>query len=276
MRGEAFFIPNPSVDWGMSTPRYTSDLTDAQWELIEPLFLPQPARGRPRQHGYREILNACFYIVRTGCQWRNLPKDLPPWSLVYTYYRNWVLTGFWVQLHGRLRWAVRYAAGRARQPTAAILDSQSVQSTESSETRGFDAAKLVKGIKRHIAVDTLGLLLLAMVTVASAQDRVVAWSFLPLLFQDFGNLQTVWADAGYAGRLVEWVRRQFHRRLEIVRAASPARGFQVQPKRWLVERTLGWLGRFRRLSKHYERKTDTAEAVIYISAIQLMLHRLAK
>jgi putative transposase len=260
----------------MTTARYTSDLTDKQWELLEPTFHPLPVTGRRRKYSYREILNGCFYVVRTGCQWRNLPKDLPPWSIVYTYYRNWIQSDFWIRLHERLRQQVRYAAGRKLKPSAAILDSQSVKSTESSETRGFDAGKKVNGIKRHLAVDTLGLVLLVMVTAASTQDRQAAYSFLPLLFRSFGSIQLVWADAGYAGQLVEFVRRQFRRCLQIVKAIAPGRGFQVQPKRWIVERTFGWLGRYRRLSKNYERKTDTAEAVVYISMTHLMLRRLAK
>jgi len=260
----------------MSEIRYTSDLKDEQWSVIEPLFGPPPKTGRPRDYSYREIMNAVFYLVKTGCQWRNLPKDLPPWSVVYTYYRNWVLTGFWVKLHGFLHQELRFAAGRKLSPTAGIIDSQTVKSTECSEVRGFDAAKKINCCKRHLVVDVLGLVLMAYVTAANVQDRDAAPHALAGAFGAFSTLQLIWADSGYAGQLVKWVLEKFRRTLEIVKPAPSQKGFQVQPKRWIVERTFGWLGRSRRLSKHYERKTDTAEALVYISMSQLMLGRLRK
>ena len=260
----------------MTKTRYTSDLSENQWQLIAYLFEPRPATGRPREHSFRELLNGCFYVIRTGCQWRNVPTDLPPWSVVYTYYRNWILDGFWLALHEHLRKKLRYAAGRKRKPSAAIIDSQSVKRTECSEARGYDAGKKINGRKRHRAVDTLGLLLMVLVTTANVQDRDAAQDLLGALFKAVSSVKVVWADGGYAGQLVAWVRGTFRRCLEIVQRAPQTKGFRVQRKRWLVERTFGWLGRSRRLSKDYERKTDTAQAIVYMSMTHLMLRRLAK
>lgn len=259
----------------MADQRYTSDLTDEQWKKIEHLFERRSKTGRPRDYSYREILNGVFYLIRTGCQWRNLPKDLPPWSIVYTYYRNWILTGFWKKLHDSLRQKLRLAQGRKAKPSAAILDSQTVKSTECNETRGYDAGKKINGAKRHLVVDTLGLVLLVTVTTANIQDRDAAKDVLKALFSTFASIQLVWADSGYAGQLVDWVRQQFRKCLDIVKPVPGTKGFHVQRKRWIVERTFGWLGRWRRLSKNYERKTDTAEALVYISMTHLMLRRLA-
>lgn len=260
----------------MTERRYTSDLTDEQWELIHHLFKPCPKTGRPREHSYREILNGVFYVIRTSCQWRNLPTDLPPWSIVYTYYRNWILTGFWRTLHDYLRRKLRLANGRKAKPSAAILDSQTVKSTECNDARGYDAGKKINGSKRHLVVDTLGLVLLVVVTTANVQDRDAARGLITAVLQAFGTIKIIWADSGYAGQLVQWVRQQFRRCLDIVKPVPGTKGFHVQRKRWIVERTFGWLGRWRRLSKNYERKTDTAEAIVYISMTHLMLRRLAK
>lgn len=260
----------------MTQNRYTSDLSDQQWQLIDHLFNPLPKTGRPRTYSYREILNGVFYVIRTGCQWRNVPTDLPPWSILYTYYRNWILTGFWVTLHQYLRKKLRQANGRKPQPSAAIVDSQTVKSTECNQERGYDAGKKINGSKRHLVVDTLGLVLMVMVTAANVQDRDAARNVLAAVFQACGRLKLIWADSGYAGQLVVWVRQQFRKCLEIVKPAPGTKGFHVQAKRWIVERTFGWLGRWRRLSKNYERKTDTAEAIVYISMTHLMLRRLAK
>ena len=260
----------------MSKARYTSDLSDEQWKLISHLFKPVPKTGRPRKHSYREILNGIFYVIRTGCQWRNVASDLPPWSVLYTYYRNWILGGFWIELHDYLRRKLRFVCGRKAKPSAAIIDSQSVKSTECNEIRGFDAGKKINGSKRHLVVDTLGLVLIVMVTGANVQDRDAAQGLFTALFQAYGTIQLVWADSGYAGQLVHWVWQQFRKCLDIVKPVPGKKGFHVQRKRWIVERTFGWLGRWRRLSKNYERKTDTAEALVYISMTHLMLRRLAE
>jgi putative transposase len=240
------------------------------------LFKPRPKTGRPREHSYREILNAIFYVIRTGCQWRNVPKDFPPWSVIYTYYRNWILTGFWRNLNASLCRKLRLAKGRTAKPSAAILDSQTVKSTECNEVRGYDAGKKINGSKRHLVVDTLGLVLMVMVTTANVQDRDAAQGLLAALFEAYGTIRLVWADRGYAGELVQWVKDQFRKCLDIVKPPTGTKGFHVQRKRWIVERTFGWLGRWRRLSKNYERKIDTAEALVYISMTHLMLRRLAK
>jgi putative transposase len=259
----------------VSTARYTSDLSDEQWKLITHLFKPPPKTGQPRKH-HREILNGVFYVIRTGCQWRNVPKDLPPWSVLYTYYRNWILSGFWLTLRDDLRRRLRYAHGRKPKPSAAIIDSQSVKRTECNEIRGFDAGKKINGSKRHLVVDTLGLVLIVMVTGANVQDRNAARALLAALFQAYGTIQLVWADSGYVGQCLHWVWQQFRKCLDIVKPVAGTKGFHVQRKRWIVERTFGWLGRWRRLSKNYERKTDTAEATVYISMTYLMRRRLAK
>lgn len=258
----------------MIVKRYTSDLSDEEWKLIDHHFEPLPKIGRPRKHSYREILNGVFYVIRTGCQWRELPKDLPPWSIVYTYYRNWVLLGFWQELHDGLRRRVRWAQGRKANPSAAILDSQSVKSTECNEARGYDAGKKINGTKRHLVVDTMGLVLGVKVTTGDVQDRDAAPGLLAACFHVFATIQLIWADSGYAGQVVDWVRKQFRACLDIVKPEPGTKGFHVQRRRWIVERTFGWLGRSRRLSKNYERKSDTAEALVYISMSRLMLRRL--
>ena len=257
--------------------RYTTDLTDAQWQLIHYCF-PQPSRtGRPRQHTYRELLNAVFYVVRTACQWRNLPTDFAPWPTVYHYFRQWKRAGLWEQIHTHLREHLRQVEGRRRHPTAAIIDSQSVKSTECSAERGYDAGKKVNGRKRHVLVDTLGLVLLVRVLPANLQDRVAARQ---LLAQFFGQpsrprVRHIWADGGYVGPLVAWAFELWRCTIEIVKRTE-AHVFKVLPRRWVVERTFGWLGRYRRLNRDYERQAQTGEALVYVAMIRLMLTRLAQ
>ena len=256
--------------------RYTTDLTDTEWNLISYCF-PKPAvTGRPRKHTYRELLNAIFYLLRTGCQWRNLPKDLPPWPTVYDYFRQWERTERIARIHSHLRDHIRLLAGRKRQPTAGILDSQSVKGSETCGPCGYDAGKKINGRKRHILVDTLGLLLLVLVLPANVQDRDGARRLLAKAFKVYGRLRCLWADGGYAGQLVQWVSRMSRCALEIVRRSGTARGFTVLPRRWVVERTFGWLGRSRRLSRDYERKAQVAEAFVYLAMCRLMLHRWVK
>lgn len=255
---------------------YPSDLSDAEWEIIEPL-LPRPKRkGRPRVHPLRELLNAIFYIVRSGCVWRMLPHDFPPWKTVYHYFRIWRKDGTWEQINAALRGEVRVAAGRDPEPSAGILDSQSVKTTETPGPRGYDAGKKVNGRKRHILVDTLGLLLMVVVHVASLQDRDGAKLVLEKIRGRFPRLQLIWADGAYAGKLVDWVKRVCHLVLEIVKRPAGVKGFQVLPRRWVAERTLGWLGRYRRLSKDYEALPESSEAMIYIAMIHLMVRRLGR
>jgi putative transposase len=253
---------------------YATDLTNAEWAILEPhLPAPKPG-GRPITHSRREICNAILYVVRGGCAWRLLPHDLPPWQTVYGYFRAWRRDGTWQRLHDLLRTAVRVAAGRQPQPSAAILDSQSVKTTARGGVRGYDAGKKVNGRKRHLLVDTLGLLLLVVVHAANLQDRDGAKLVCLRAKRQYPRLRLIWADGGYRGKLVHWVATLCHWTLAIVKQNGV--GFQVLPKRWIVERTFAWLLRFRRLSKDYEFLTETSEAMIQVAMIDLMVRRLAR
>lgn len=257
---------------------YPTDLSDAEWKRLAPLIPKPKTGGRPAKYDRREIVNAILYVVRAGGAWRLLPHDFPSWRIVYHYFRLWKREGVWKRIHDRLRKLLRKAAGRQVQASAAILDSQSVKTTERGGERGYDAGKQVNGRKRHILVDTLGLLVVVCVTAASTQDRDGARQLLQVLAQSWTRLRLIWADGAYAGELVEWVRELRERRrikLEIVRRSEAAKGFVVLPKRWIVERTFGWLNRCRRLSKDYEYLTETSEAMIHVAMINLMVRRLA-
>jgi transposase len=260
---------------------YPSTITDRQWRLLAPL-LPAPAYrssygGRPEKHCRRRILDAVFYLVRGGLAWRQLPVEFPPWPTVYYWFARWRDDGTWRRIHDAVRDQTRAAAGRKPTPTAAIVDSQSVRgaATVSRSGRGFDAAKKVNGRKRHLAVDTLGLLLVVLVTAASVQDRDAGYQVLSLLRQRFSTIVLVWADAAYAGRLVIWATRTLHLTVQIIKRATGIVGFAVQPHRWIVERTLGWLFTYRRLVHDWERLPGTHEAMVYIAMIMLMSKRLA-
>ena len=262
--------------------RYPSDLSDEQWNQISSL-VPAPKSGkgkpgRPIQLDRRTLINAIFYVVRSGCAWRLLPKDFGPWQTVYGYFRVWSQDWTWTFIHDTLRDWLRKTEERKVAPTAAIVDSQSVKTPDQAGERGYDAGKKIKGRKRHLAVDSLGLILAMRITSAAVQDRDAAKSLIPRMTSMYQRVQDIWADGGYLGALVQWVKqlRPFGKlRLEIVRRCDHLKGFKVLPKRWIIERTFAWLFKSRRLCRDYEVRLDHSEAMIRICMIRLMVKRLA-
>ena len=257
---------------------YLTDLSDAQWRRLQ-AYLPNPKpEGRPRTHSLRDVLDAIFYVLKSGCLWRLLPHDFPPWSTVYYHFRRFRLKGLWHLILKELHTAERTKVSKDPQPTAAIVDSQSVKTTEESAyPSGYDAHKNVKGRKRHLLVDTLGLPLSVYVTSADVQDRVGARRLLGGLKPFVPRLKKIWADGAYTGeRLAGWCKERGGWELQIVERSTDTEGFAILPHRWIVERTLGWLMRNRRLSKDYERKVQTSETLMKVGIIRLMLRRLAR
>jgi transposase len=257
-------------------------MTDAQWAIIQPL-LPPPGNtagrgGRPEKHPRRIVLDAIFYLARGGIAWRQMPNDFPPAMTVYDIFRRWAKAGVWQRVHDALRDLVRVHAGRDPLPTAAIVDSQTVRGADTvpSAGAGYDAGKKTKGRKRHIATDTLGLLLAVVVTGAHIQDRDGAHRLLAALRARFSTVSHIWVDGGYAGRLVTWAHKILSFTLEVVKRTDKTAGFLVLPRRWVVERTFGWITKHRRCVRDYETLPEHHEAMIYIAMIMTMSRRLAR
>jgi transposase len=259
----------------MRTQFYPSDVTDAQWALIEPQ-LPVSSGGRPRKTNLRDVMDAIFYILRTGCQWRYLPKDFPPKSTVWRYFNTWRHNGLFDTIHDGLRRKVRTAEKPYAPRTSASVDSQSVDTTSGGEERGRDNAKNVDGRKRHIVVDSMGLLLAVLVTAADVDDaKAAAEVFARLEGQPMSRVDRMFADSKYHNHaLYQWVQEKAQWKLVIVRRPDGSKGWVKLPIRWTVERTFAWLGKCRRLSKDRERSVLSSETFIKLAMIHLMLHRL--
>lgn len=257
---------------------YPTDLNDTEYAQIAPLLETESKRGRPREIAYREILNAIFYVLKTGCAWRAVPHDLPKWQIVYYYFRQFRVYGLWEEINERMCKAMREQEGRRAEPSAMIIDCQSVKSAEGGEAIGFDGGKKVHGRKRVLLTDTLGFARLVKVVPADTHDASAGYQLLRSLEQRpflLPCLRTIFADGGFRGNLEEWVKEALHIQLNIVLKQEGQKGFQVLPKRWVVERTNAWISRQRRLARDYERLPSSSESFIYATMIRLSLRRLS-
>lgn len=262
-------------------PAYSTDLTDIEWREIRPL-LPVPGwlegrGGRPEGYCHRQMLDAVFYVLDNGIKWRAMPVDFPAWDRVYAFFRRWREAGLIAEFHDRLRGKVREQAGREAEPTAAVIDSQSVKADAvvGAGSRGYDGGKKINGRRRHLICDTVGLLLMINVTAGDVTDRQAATDMLPALRERFPTITKLWADGGYTGTLVTWALAVLHLVVTVIKRSDDTSGFVVLPRRWVVERTFGWLMRSRRLARDYERRPDSSEAMILWSMTMLMTRRLA-
>lgn len=275
------FVDNINSGGDDARRDYPCALTDTMWEVVcAHLPVRDPRKGgQPLKYGHRLVIDTILYVLVSGCAWRLVPHDLAPWDVAYRWFRHWSARGVWDDIHDALREQVRRSEGRDPQPSAAVLDAQSAQSACGGEAIGFDAGKKTRGRKRHLLVDTSGLLLICVVHSASVQDRAGAKLVLCSLADEYPTIGLIWADGGYANRvdasLIDWAEQELGIRLEIVKRSDDMTGFHVLPRRWVVERTFGWLTRCRRLCRDYERSIAHAEDFIKVAMIRLMAARLA-